>query len=218
MERVISEFAETMGKTAEDGVKRMAKSSCKRLASTVQPYGLKGGGKMDRFIKSIALQVGTAYVGVNIGAYPETRSMKEAHYAARKNGVVPARTFRIQKGNRWKFLISETDKDAYTKQAQRKAFRVKAAWVKVANDLGKPKMSGVSPLIKRHQDNAMGSVIVSGKGMGVKVQISNDVPYAKYVQSNDDIKASTMEGMKNGLKYMQTTTAKTIEKANRALK
>ena len=219
MEKVIADFAKTTGKTAEDGVKAMAKSSCRRLAHTVQPYGLSGGGKMGKFVKNLALQVGTAWFGTNLGAYPATSSMREAHRNARSGQTmrVPARRFRKEKGKPWLGLISEADRDSHIKEIQRRAFRAKAAWVKVANDLGGPKMSGVSALVNRHLSGAMGSVSTTGNDMKTKVAISNDVPYVGKIQSSKDVAKAQIDGMKNGLKYMAKTTQKAIEKANRAL-
>ena len=219
MEKTIADFAKATGKTAEDGVKRMAKSSCKRLATTVHPYGLKGGGKMDAFIKNLALQVGTAWFGTNLGAYPATSSMRDAHRNARSGRTmrVPARKFRKEKGKPWLGLISEPDRDSHIKEIQSRAFRAKAAWVKIANDLGSPKMSGVSALVNRHLSGAMGSVSVAGTGMATKVTISNNAPYVGKIQTSNDVAKAQVDGMKNGLKHMQTVTRKEIEKANRAL-
>ena len=218
MERIIAEFAETTGKTAEEGVLRMAKSSCRRLATTVQPYGLSGG-KLTKFMKSIAGQVSSAWFGTNVGAYPETRSMQEAHRNARTTPTkgVPFRRFRKEKGKPWLGLIPETARDAQIKKMQARAFRAKAAWVKVANDLGGAKMSGVSTLISRHVSTALGSVSVTGSGMSTRVTISNNVPYVGKIQSAADVAKAQTDGMKNGLKYMETTTRKAIEKANRNL-
>lgn len=218
IEKTIEDFAKATGKTAEDGVKRMAKSSCKRLATTVHPYGLKGGGKMDKFVKNLALQVGTAWFGTNLGAYPATNSMADAHRNARRGKTmrVPGRKFRKEKGKPWLDLIPVIDRNAHTNLIQSKAFRAKAAWVKVANDLGKPKMSGVSHLVNRHLNGALGSVSISGKGIKSVVEISNNVPYIRKIQYTQDIAKAQVEGMKNGLKYMETVTQKEIEKANRA--
>jgi hypothetical protein len=219
MEQVINDFAKTTGKNVEDGVKRMAKSSCKRLATTVHPYGLKGGGKMDKFIKNLALQVGTAWVGTNLGAYPATASMAEAHRNARSSstGRVNGRKFRKEKGKPWLDLISRQDLNSHIKLIQSKAFRAKAAWVRIADELGKPKMAGVSAFVRRHVGTAKGKFSVSGSGIETKVEITNDVPYIKKIQYSEDIAKATAEGMKNGLKYMDIVTNKEIEKANRSL-
>lgn len=219
IEKTITDFVAATGKTAEDGVKQMAKSSCRRLATTVQPYGLKGGGKMDKFLKSIAGQVGSAWFGTNLGAFPATSSMRDAHRNARagRTMTVPFRRFRKEKGKPWLDLISQTDRNSHTKEMQGRAFRAKAAWVKVANELGGPKMSGVSALVTRHLNGALGSVAITGSGLKTKVTISNNVPYVGKIQSAADVAKAQTDGMKNGLKYMETTTRKTIEKANRSL-
>jgi hypothetical protein len=145
--------------------------------------------------------------------------MRDAHRNARsgKTMRVPARKFRKEKGKPWLGLISEPDRDYHVKEIQSRAFRAKAAWVKVANDLGGPKMSGVSTLVNRHLSNALGRVTISGKGMQTKVEISNDAPYVGKIQTSNDVAKAQTDGMKNGLKYMATVTQKEIEKANRAL-
>ena len=215
-ERTIAEFEAATGKTAEEGMKRIAKSSCKRLAITVQPYGIEG--HMGKFQKSVAIQVDRAWLGTNLGAFPATNNMKDAHYGARKNGVVAKRLFRKEKGKPWLNLISVSDRDTYKKLAVAKIGRAKAAWVKIANDLGKPKMSGVNGIIKRHLNGAKGSHTVSGKGMKTAVHISNETTYIKKIQYTADVAKAAADGMINGMKWMTITTAKTIEKANRQLK
>ena len=99
-----------------------------------------------------------------------------------------------------------------------KVGRAKAAWVKIANDLGKPKMSGVDSIIERHLNGAKGSHTVSGKGINTAVHISNETTYIKKIQYTEDVAKAAADGMKNGMKWMTITTAKTIEKANRKLK
>ena len=215
-EKTIADFVAATGKTNEEGVKRMAKASCKRLASTVQPYGLKGG-KLAKFEKSVAIQVDRAWFGTNLGAFPATNNMKDAHYGARKNGVVAKRLFRKEKGKPWLNLISVSDRDTYKKLAVAKIGRAKAAWVKIANDLGKPKMSGIDKMISRHINGANGSHSTSGTGTKTTIEIFNNTSYLTKIQSGSDVTKAVAEGMKNGLKWMTITTDKTIEKANRKL-
>jgi hypothetical protein len=215
-ERTIEDFMAATGKTAEDGMKRIAKASCKRLATTVQPYGLKGG-KLAKFQKSVAAQVDRAWFGTNLGAFPATNSMKDAHYSARRNGAVPKRLFRKEKGKPWLALIPASERDTYRKIAMEKVGRAKAAWVKIANDLGKPKMSGLDSIITRHLGAARGSYKLSGKGIKTEIRISNNVTYIKKIQYTEDVAKAATDGLKNGLKWMKITTDKTIEKANRQL-
>ena len=216
-EKTINDFVAATGKTAEDGMKRIAKASCKRLASTVQPYGLKGG-RLAKFQKSVAAQVDRAWLGTNLGAFPATNNMKDAHYGARRNGVVPKRLFRKEQGKPWLDLIPASERNTYKKIAVEKVGRAKAAWVKIANDLGKPKMSGLDNIITRHLDDARGSYKLSGTGINTVIQISNETPYIKKIQYTEDVQKAALDGMKNGLKWMTITTEKTIEKANRQLK
>jgi len=215
-EKTLADFVEATGKTAEEGMTRIAKSACRRLASTVQPYGLKGG-RLAKFEKSVAAQVDRAWFGTNLGAYPAKNSMKDAHLAARRNGVVPKQLFRKEKGKPWLALIPASERDTYKKIAVEKVGRAKAAWVKIANDLGTPKMSGLDSIITRHLPDARGDKTVSGTGLKTAVTISNKVTYIKKIQYTEDVAKAAAEGMKNGLKWMTITTAKTIEKANRQL-
>jgi len=216
-EKTIADFVAATGKTAEEGMTRIAKSACRRLASTVQPYGLKGG-RLAKFEKSVAAQVDRAWFGTNLGAFPATNSMRDAHLAARRNGSVAKQLFKKEKGKPWLALIPASDRDTYKKIAVEKVGRAKAAWVKIANDLGKPKMSGLDSIITRHLPDARGDKTVSGTGLKTAVTISNNVPYIKKIQYTEDVAKAAAEGMKNGLKWMTITTAKTIEKANRQLK
>lgn len=215
-EKTLADFVAATGKTAEEGMKRIAKSACRRLASTVQPYGLKGG-RLAKFEKSVAAQVDRAWFGTNLGAFPATNNMKDAHYGARVNGKVAKQIFRKEKGKPWLDLIPVSDRDTYKKIAVEKVGRAKAAWVRIANDLGKPKMSGLDSIINRHLNDARGSQTVSGQGLTTAVIISNETTYIKKIQFTEDVAKAAAEGMKNGLKWMTITTAKTIEKANRQL-
>lgn len=215
-EKTISDFVAATGKTAEEGMTRIAKSACRRLASTVQPYGLKGG-RLAKFEKSVAAQVDRAWFGTNLGAFPATNNMRDAHLAARQNGRVRKQLFQKEKGKPWLDLIPASERDTYKKIAVGKVGRAKAAWVKIANDLGKPKMSGLDSIITRHLDDARGSKTVSGSGLTTAVTISNQTTYIKKIQFTEDVAKAATEGMKNGLKWMTITTQKTIEKANRQL-
>jgi len=216
-ERTLAEFEAATGKTAEEGMKRIAKSACRSLASSVQPYGLNGN-KLAKFQKSVETQVDRAWFGTNLGAFPETNSMKVAHYNARRDGVVAKRLFRKEKGNWWRDLITDYERDSYKDRAVAKVGRAKAAWVKIANDLGKPKMTKIDRIIERHLNGAKGSHTVSGKGINTAVHISNETTYIKKIQYTEDVAKAAADGMKNGMKWMTITTAKTIEKANQKLK
>jgi hypothetical protein len=217
-ERTLSDFEAETGKTADEGMRVIARASLRRLATTVQPYGLAGGASMGKFVKSIEIQVFRAWLGTNLGAFPAESDMKRAHYAARQNGSVPKRLFRKEKGKPWLDLIPESARDSYSKVAMKKAFRAKAAWVKLYNDLGKGRMRNVSPLVYRHLNGARGEHAISGSGTKIKIQISNKVPYIDSIQKLQDVLKAQKEGERRGLKWMETATNKAIEKANKTLK
>jgi hypothetical protein len=132
--------------------------------------------------------------------------------------VVAKRLFRKEKGNWWRDLITDYERDSYKDRAVAKVGRAKAAWVKIANDLGKPKMTKIDRIIERHLNGANGSHTVSGKGMKTAVHISNETSYIKKIQYTADVAKAAADGMINGMKWMTITTAKTIEKANQKLK
>lgn len=205
------------GKNAEDGMKVMGRATCKRLAITVQPYGLKGG-KLDKFKKSVATQVDRAWFGTNLGAFPATNNMKDAHYGARRNGSVPKRLFRKEKGKPWLDLIPRSELETYKKVAVEKVGRAKAAWVNIHNELGKSKMGGLDATITRHLKGAKGSSTVSGSGIKASLNVVNNTPYIKSIQYTEDIEKATKEGVRLGLKWMETATDKAVEKANQKLK
>lgn len=217
-QKTITDFEQATGKTAEEGMRTIARTCLKRLATTVQPFGLNGGGNMEKFQKSIAHQVDRAWLGTNFGYLPATNNMKDAHYGARRNGSVPKATYRLQVGNPPLDLISISERETYKKTAVAKAFRAKAAWVKAHNDLGGRKMAGISPLITRHLNGARGERQVTGQGVSTKIILSNNTTYISSIQSTRDVAAAVAQGLITGLKWMKTTTDKAIEKANRELK
>lgn len=217
-QKTIADFEQATGKTAEEGMRTIARTCLKRLATTVQPFGLSGSGKMEKFKKSIANQVDRAWLGTNFGYLPATNNMKDAHYGARRNGSVPKATYSLQVGNPPLDLISISERETYKKAAVAKAFRAKAAWVKAHNDLGGRKMAGISPMIARHLNGARGEKQVTGQGVSTKIIVSNNTTYISSIQSTRDVAAAVAQGLITGLKWMKKTTDKSIEKANRALK
>lgn len=215
MEQTLEKFAAVTGKRVEDGIEDVARSAARKLAHTVQPYGLSKS-KGDKFQKSIGTQVDRAWFGTNLGAFPATTDMREAHYQARRHGVVPKRLFRKEKGKPWLGLIPVTERDAYKVKAQAKAGRAKGAWVQAANDIGGPKMSGVAQWIDRHNTGGYGEAIKSGKGLEYTVELRNRTPYIESIQTTKAIAQAAAYGLKNGFKRIAKIIDKEIEKANRA--
>ena len=214
MEETLTNFAKATGKSVEDGIRDVARSAARKLAHTVQPYGLTTGiGK--KFERSIGFQVDTAWMGANLGAYPATNDMRQAHMQARRNGVIPFRKFRRQKDKPWLYLISGEERSAYKKTVQAKAGRAKGAWVQAANAIGGAKMSGVAQWIDRHNTGGYGEAVKSGEGLRYTVELRNRTPYLRSIQTGKAIADAAAYGLKNGFKRLQKIIDKEIEKANR---
>lgn len=218
MEETLEEFARVTGKTVEDGINDIARSVGRKLADRVQPWGLTAA-KGQKFKESIGFQVDRAWFGTNLGAFPETRDMQQAHYNARTNGTrmgaVPQRQFRKEKGNPWLKLISKDERDAYKVKAQAKAGRAKAAWIEAANDIGSEKLSGIPDWIKRHVSEGWGEASKTGKGLDYTVTLHNRTPYMERILPEKTVAQTVVTGMKNGFTRIQKTIEKAIEKANR---
>lgn len=214
----LEQFANFTGKTVEDGINGIARSVGRKLADRVQPWGLTAA-KGQKFEKSIGHQVDRAWFGTNLGAYPETREMKAAHYNARTNGsrmgAVPQRQFRKEKGKPWLNLISREDRDSYKLKAQEKAGRAKGAWIEAANDIGSEKLSGIPNWIKRHIGSGYGSATKTGKGLNYTVELHNRTPYMERILPEKTVAQTVKNGMKNGFNRIEKMIDKAIEKANR---
>ena len=215
IEDTLKNFSAVTGRSVEDGIREIASSTAKRLAFTMQPYGLNSSiGK--KFEESIGHQVDRAWFGTNLGAYPQTSDMRQAHNNARVNGAVPKRLFRKEKGKPWLGAISESDRDQYRDKQMKKAGRAKAAWIKCGNDIYQNrKISGVAQWVARHVDSAYGSNSETGKGLAYKVKMTNNTSYlTQKMQSNESIAKALADSMKNGLNRLQKIIDKEIQKTN----
>lgn len=217
MEETLKEFARLTGKAAEDGIKECAKSAAKQLAMKTQPFGLTAG-KGKTFEQNIGRQVDQVYFGVNLGAYPATGSIKDAHYDARRNGDRPgrvkARQFRKERGQKWLGLIDSGQRDDYKVKQQAKAGRVKGAWIEAGNSLALRKAPKVVAWISRHTSGGYGGHSKTGEGMSVKIVLENRTPYAASTIYPKDIAKAMADGLKNGFKFMQKKIEGEIKKAN----
>ena len=216
MERTLEQLAELTGKGVDEGIREIGKSCAIRLTSTVQPYGTSAA-KGKKFEKSIRLQVQRAWFGVNIGAFPETTDMRQAHYAARNSrGSVPYRQFRKEKGAKWKGLISEKDKDIYARQVSKKAGRAKAAWVTAGNSLGVGKISRIAEWIMRHVGGQYGTSTITGKGLKTAIMLNNQTPYLRTIQKDSAVATAIAQGYHNGFKRLEYLVKAEIKKLSRA--
>lgn len=210
--RMVEQYAAKTGKGLERGVKEIAMSSARALAQKVQPFGL-GKDKGAKFIANIGRQIDQAYIGVNLGAYPATNSMEEAHMSQRKNGKIRPRKFRKERGQPWLKLITQAQKEEYKRKIQKKAGRAKGAWVQAGNSLNAGKMSGVPDWIKRHATSGYGGSSVTGFGLDTVVELYNKTPYLRSIQRDRDVQAALITGRKNGFKRLQTI----LEKLNKTV-
>jgi hypothetical protein len=215
MEATLQQFADLTGKGVETGVKEIALSSARRLAMTVQPYGV-GSAKGAKFIESIGMQVDAAYLGTNLGAFPATGSMAQAHRNARRNGKVPYRQFRKEKGKPWLGLITQAEKEQYKRTVQRKAGRAKAAWISAAESLGVGKMSGIAKWIRRHVPSGYGAHSLAGSGLKLEVTLENKTPYLSAIQKDRDVQKALSDGLKNGFRRLEIIVEKQLKKLSAA--
>jgi hypothetical protein len=213
MRRTIERYAELTKQGFEEGVREIGKSSARRLANTVQPFGLSPA-KGASLEKSIGRQVDAVYLGVNLGAFPATSSISKAHLAARKNGKVPYRQFRKERGKPWLDLITMGQKEEYKRKVVKKAGRAKAAWVTAGNKLKMGNLSGIPKWISRHVGNSWGDVSFIGSGVRFTIALINKTPYIRAIQPDSAIKKALKQGMINGYKRMETIIKKKTKQLN----
>lgn len=204
--RLLREYEKRTGNGIEEGIIEMAKSTARRLAHTVPPYGTSAAvGK--KFEESIGNQIDYAWYGASRGAFP-SNSMESAHAAARnKNGVVRMRKFR-----RFRDInedISVGEKEAYKRKKIKNAGIAKAGWVvageKTISNIGltangKVKMlSGIAKWIRRHVKSKLGSSVVTRRGMSTTVDLTNNVDYIQRLHKASEQAKAIEQGRKNGI-------------------
>lgn len=218
LKKKLAKVEQLTGRGIEDAIKEMGSSTAKALAIYVQPYGLKTN---DKFLRSIKAQVDRAWFGVNVGAYPATTDMRQAHYQARINGVVPKRLFRKERGKPWLGLISGEEKESHAKRQIAKAGRAKGAWVESGNALGRKsfgkrrramKISGVAMWIQRHVTSGYGVATIKGSGLGAKIELHNRTPYISNIQKYAEIRKSLRIGRARGLSRLNTIIKAELKK------
>ena len=207
-ERLLEKYAEITGKGVEDGIKEVGKSVARRLAITVQPYGLTSA-KGKSFMDSIGHQVDRVVFGMQIGAFPQT-TIKDAHAKARRRGSVPKQSFK-GRATGWR-EISGAEVRAYRAKAQSKAGRGKAAWVAAGNAIGAGKLRSIAKWVSRHS-GAYGSAGMTGKGLKLSLQLENKTPYIKSIQNQKDISKSIKQGYRNGYKRLERIIRRAEKKA-----
>ena len=196
-ERLLEKYAEITGKGVEDGIKEVGKSVARRLAITVQPFGISSA-KGKKFMESIGHQVDRVFVGVNMGYLPRN-SIASAHAAARRDGSVPRRksAYRSKAGHRWKNIISTGEKEQYKRKVQAHAGIAKSCWITAGEMLGDGKITGVAQWIRRHVGKG-GKSQVSGRGVKAVIEMENTTGYIGSIQNDRAVQSAIKTGYRNG--------------------
>jgi hypothetical protein len=208
--RLLKEYANKTGDSIEEGIIEMAKSTARRLAHTVPPYGTSPEiGK--KFEESIGNQIDYAWYGASRGAFPSS-SMEAAHAAARNSrGVVRMRKFR-----RFKEMnesISVGQKEAYKRNKVKNAGIAKAGWVAAGEStIGKlsrtkkgniKKLSGIGKWIRRHVKTKLGESKIKRDGMSTTVALTNKVSYIARLHKQSEQDRAIEQGRRNGIARMK---------------
>lgn len=209
MKREIQRFEKLVGRGVGDGVKQIAESTGRALASKIRPYGMSAK-KGQEFEDNIFEQIRHVAYGVNVGAYSGD-SMKAAHEAQRKRGRVRIREI---SGDKWLAKIRQGEMHAYAKRKQANAGMVKAGWIEATQKATKDVMKRIPLWIRRHVGRGVGSGRMYKVGAKTYLDLQNKVPYASDAQSDWEVESSLENGRKNALKFMMLQ----INKSTRSFK
>jgi len=210
-DRTLKRFVKRTGTGIEDGVKMIAETSARALATKIRPYGL--AAKIGRqFQESIAEEIRHVRYGVNVGAY-QGSSIEAAHESLRRRGNVRMR--RVG-GNYWQPKISEGDAQAYTRRKQRNAGMAKAGWFSAAVDATGRKMKRKpARWVARHMGSKTGRGYLRRRGAKTQVELHNTVPYLDEAQDPREIQLGLEAGRRGALKHMRKTIDKATQSATR---
>lgn len=209
MEEVLRNFAAATGKTVEDGINQIARGGAKQMAIKVQPYGINGKTK-DMLQGLVAKQAHRAISNANVQGIQGTAA--SVHTKARdRRGRVPKDL--DTHGQYKRSPISFSERNAHVDKQVKKIGQAKAAWIEAGEKVDGAKIT-VQKWLRTHVGGGFGSATKKGKGMGYSVELENSTPYIKSIQFTEDTAAAVATALKNGFKWMQTTIAKEIEKAN----
>lgn len=211
MEKTISDFVKATGKTAETGIQKIAMIGAKQLAIKVQPYGITGKTKT-MLHNIVAKQAHRAVSNANVEGI--NGSAASVHLKARKAGRVPRDI--PTKGQFKRAPISFAERNSHVDRQVKKIGRAKAAWIEAGENINGEKIS-VQKWLRSSAGGGFGKAIKKGKGMDHTVELQNRTPYVGKIQFTQDTAAAVAKAMKDGFKWIKTTTDKEIEKANRSL-
>ena len=195
--REIAKFEKMTGRGVDAGVKQIAESTGRSLASKIRPYGMSAK-KGKQFEENIHEQIRHVRYGVNVGAYPGS-NISSAHNQQRRNGRV-----RIRKvyGKGWKDTISEGDMQAYARKQAAKAGMVKAGWIDATNKATGSNLKKIPRWISRHLGKGLGAGRMYKRGANTFLDIENKARHASRAQSDREVRSALYQGRRNALKFM----------------
>lgn len=197
--RLLAEFEQLTGKGVEQGIEEIAMSVGRRLAHTVQPYGLSQA-KGDKLEQNIAKQAHRAIRNANLLGIPG--GAETVHRKARDGrGRVPKGL--PTQGQYKRKPISPPDRHRTVEAQMQKAGRAKAAWVEATNRIGKSTMTGVGGWIMRHVGKGYGNARKIGRGLRFQVELENRTSYIRKIQRNSAVQSAIKTGFKNGYTRIQ---------------
>ena len=209
----LADFQRQTGKSCEDGLREVAGSVGKQLATKVYPFGLSANIG-ERMQGSIDKQVRRAIRHGNVTG--QGGNAASVHLQNRnRRGRVPKDISTDGRFKRSPIGIGETI--AQSELKKKLAGQGKGAWIQAANSAKKGNLTGVAAWEARHWNKGNGASSESGKGLDVKIQMENNVQYISSIQAPKSIAQALAAGLKNGYKALQKTIDKSIEKANRQL-
>lgn len=205
--RALAQYEKKTGISIEDAIIEMAKSTGRRLAHTVPPYGLSPQvGR--KFMESIGNQVDYAWFGSTRGVFP-SNSMEAAHKAARNSrGQVVMR--KLKETSERNNNISVADKEIYKRKIMRNAGIAKAGWVAAAEKSisgqsmtasgSIKKLSGIAKWIRRHVKDRLGEARITRRGISSSVDLTNNVSYISGLHKKSEIAKAIKQGYNNAIR------------------
>ena len=217
MKKTLRKWERLTGKGVEEGIEQMARSTARPLSETVQPWsgrGSKGKSAMAKFIKNIELQVSQVWVGINLGYYELQGSFESTYNNLRRRGVIRHRKFRSRMGRRWRWIVSEQEKDMLVKKQQDKAGRAKAGWIAAGYSVNRKRLDSGNRYVQRHVRSGYGHAQKTGRGMDAEIELHNRTPYLKAIQKRADLERALKRGRRNGMTSLNRAIRAQIKKAN----
>jgi len=205
----IAKFEKMAGRGVDAGVKQIAESTGRALASKIRPYGMaaKRGKEFEENIREAIKHVRS---GVNVGASPGS-NIADATRMQRRKGRVRIRKVR---GSGWKEVITTGEMEAYARKQAARAGMAKAGWVDATNTATEGKLKRIPRWISRHLGKGLGTGRMYKRGSNTFLDIENKATHASKAQSQREVASALRQGRKNALKFMILQIRKSTKKAS----